>query len=362
MMAHTRRPNFVLSLFRELLNTFIHSSSDDPLLARAHRLLQEEPAQAKTFACLIPVIVGIILDFLVSFAPSLRISFISLVTQGSKIQYVIGHVVMFILILETAETQTDSHETGGEKRIPSCRQLLRMLSSLYSKGGLRLLFSGFGAACSYWTAHSSLTKLLSSLVLKHRTLQPLAYIISSVLLAENHFFWAARTILPRDQINQVSRRRDWRRWKFLTIPALVYASTETCMSHIPAIIENLTSTPHEHVTFARKSNIILSDILVSVLMLALHLVLLLPSYIALISVEASFLPQTCETIIPSSYRQRGARVRELFPTTDLPLQTQKAWQMIGVGRVLWCLELHGKMSLCLVCIAAIVHSLVYYLF
>jgi hypothetical protein len=128
------------------------------------------------------------------------------------------------------------------------------------------------------------------------------------------------------------------------------------------MIENLSGTPHEDVTFATKSNIILSDISVSVFMLALHLVLLLPSYIALISVEASLLPPACETIIPSSSRQRGTRVRELFPTADLPLQTQKAWQMIGVGRVLWCLELHGKMSLCLVCIAAIVHSLVYYLF
>jgi hypothetical protein len=269
---------------------------------------------------------------------------------------------MSILILETAETQTDSQETGGEKRIPSCRRLIRTLSSLYSKGGLRLLLSGFGAACSYWAAHSFLTKLLSSLVLRHRSLQPFAYIVSSVLLAENHFFWSAHTILPRDQINQVSRRRDRRRWKFLIIPALVYASTETCMSHIPAIIEDFSGTPHENVTFARKSNIILSDISVSVLMLALHLVFLLPSYIALISVEASFLPQTCETIIPSSSRQRGARIRELFPTADLPLRTQKAWRMIGVGRVLWCLELHGKMGLCLVCIAAIVHSLIYYLF
>jgi hypothetical protein len=97
-------------------------------------------------------------------------------------------------------------------------------------------------------------------------------------------------------------------------------------------------------------------------MLALHLVLLLPSYIALISVEASFLPQTCETIIPPFSRQRGARVGELLPSTDLPLQAQKAWQMIGVGRVLWCLELHGKMTLCLVCIAAIVHSILYYRF
>jgi hypothetical protein len=68
-MAYSPRPNFVLSLFRELLNTFIHSSGDDPLLARAHRLLQEKPAQAKDFTCLIPVIVGIILNLLVSFVP-----------------------------------------------------------------------------------------------------------------------------------------------------------------------------------------------------------------------------------------------------------------------------------------------------
>jgi hypothetical protein len=97
-------------------------------------------------------------------------------------------------------------------------------------------------------------------------------------------------------------------------------------------------------------------------MLALYLVLLLPSYITLILVKASFLPQTCETIIPSASRQQGARVRELLPSADLLLQAQKAWQMIRVGRVLWCLELHGKMTLCLVCIAAIVHSILYYRF
>jgi hypothetical protein len=69
MMAYTPRPNFLLSLFRVLLNTFIHSSGDDPLLARAHRLLQEEPAQAKNLTCLMPVIMGIILNLLVSFVP-----------------------------------------------------------------------------------------------------------------------------------------------------------------------------------------------------------------------------------------------------------------------------------------------------
>ncbi|KAE8395591.1 hypothetical protein BDV23DRAFT_145235 [Aspergillus alliaceus] len=341
-MAYTPGPNFLLSLFRQSLNTFIHSSGDYPLLARAHRLLQEEPGQANSPVLLIPITVGIALHLL--------------------IQYVVGHVMMSVLILETANTQAHSHELGGGKRTPSCQRLIRTLSSLYSKGGLRLLFSGFGAACSYWAAQSCVTKLLSSLVLPYKSLQPLAYITSSVLLAETHFFWSARTILIReDQINNVSRHRNWRRWKSLAVPALIHAATETFMNHSPAIIEDLTSTPQEHVTVAIKSNIIMSDILVSAFMLVLHVLLLLPSYIVLISVEASFLPQTCETIVLSSSSQRARCVRELFPTAELPLQAQKAWQMVGTGRLLWCLELHVKMCFCLLSITAIVHSLVRYL-
>lgn len=145
---------FICEAFRELLNKFIHSSGDNPLLAQALTLLQEEPAQANNLTCLIPVAVGIILKLLVSFvALSNLLPFPG--TKGNKIRYVLGHVIMSILILETAETQTDSHEMGGEKRIPSCRRLIQTLSSLYSKGGIHILLSGFGAGCDYWVAHSS---------------------------------------------------------------------------------------------------------------------------------------------------------------------------------------------------------------
>lgn len=66
--------------------------------------------------------------------------------------------------------------------------------------------------------HSSVLKLLSFLLPS-----PVAYIIASVLLAETHFLWTAHTILPRDQVRLVPKRRDRQGWKSLVIPALIYA-------------------------------------------------------------------------------------------------------------------------------------------
>lgn len=56
---------FFLTLFRELFNTFILSAGDYPLLARAHGILQKEPAQTNNIFLLVPIVLGLILDLLV---------------------------------------------------------------------------------------------------------------------------------------------------------------------------------------------------------------------------------------------------------------------------------------------------------
>lgn len=265
---------------------------------------------------------------------------------------------MSILILETVEKQANASEFGDKKPAPSSRQLLGTSAVLYRKGGLRLLLNGIGSACTYWAMHSSVAKLSTTLLPS-----PVAHIIASVLLAETRFFWTARTILPRDQLRFVPNPCDRRRWKALVFPTLVYAAAETVMVHVPALFDSsLAPPPDEEVTIARLSYIVRSDILISGLMLSAQLFLLLPSYIVLILVQASLLPPTCETLIftPSRQQQRGRRVGEIFSAVNQgPLQAQEAAQMIGVGRLLWCLELHGKMCLCLVGVAAVVHSVVY---
>ena len=59
-------PRFLLTLFHQLFNIFIHSTGDGPLLARSYQLLQKEPAQTNNILLLVPITLGIILDILVS--------------------------------------------------------------------------------------------------------------------------------------------------------------------------------------------------------------------------------------------------------------------------------------------------------
>ncbi|KAJ6129007.1 hypothetical protein N7471_010224 [Penicillium samsonianum] len=333
-MAYTPL-HFLLTLSRELLNTFIHSAGDDGLLARADRLLLKGPAQSNNFLLIVPITLGIILNVL--------------------IRYITGHVLMSILILETVEKQANTPEVGDKKPAPSSRQLFRTIAVLYRKGGLRLLLSGIGSACTYWAMHSSVAKL-STILLPG----PVAYIIASVLLAETRFFWTARTILPRDQLHLVPNARDRQRWKALVLPTLVYAVVETVMMHVPALFDSSLASSDEDVTMAGLAYIVRSDILIAGLMLAAQLFLLLPSYIVLTLAQASLLPPACETLVFTSGQQRGRRVGEIFLAVKRgPLQVQEAMQMIGVGRLLWCLELHGKMCLSLIGVSAVVHLVVY---
>ncbi|KAF7521007.1 hypothetical protein PCG10_008577 [Penicillium crustosum] len=261
---------------------------------------------------------------------------------------------MSILIIETVGKQTNSSDHGDKKPAPSSRQLLQTITATYRRGGLRLLLNGIGSACTYWAIHSSVAKI-SSILLP----SPVAYIIASVLLAETHFFWTARTILPRDQLHLVPAR-DRQRWKVLVIPALFYAVAETVMMHVPALFDSDLTAPEEEVVIVGLSYIVGSDILIAGLMLFAQLFLLFPSYIVLILVQASLLPPTCETLVFMPREQRrGRRVGEIFAVDGGPLRVQEAVQMVGVARLLWCLELHGKMCLCLFGVAAVVHSAVY---
>ena len=262
---------------------------------------------------------------------------------------------MSLLILETVGKHADASDLGDKKPAPSSRQLLRTSATLYREGGIHLLLNGIGSACTYWAMHISVAKLSTTLLPS-----PAAHILASLLLAETHFLWTARTILPHDQLRFVSNPGDRRRWKALALPTLVYAAAETVMMHVPALFDSsITPPPDEAVTIAGLLYIVRSDILVAGLMLSAQLFLLLPSYMVLILVQISLLPPTCKTLIFRQQR-RGRRVGEIFSAVNRgPLQAQEAAQMVRMGPLLSCLELHGKMCLCLVGVAAVVHSVVY---
>ncbi|OJZ86928.1 hypothetical protein ASPFODRAFT_60864 [Aspergillus luchuensis CBS 106.47] len=345
-MAYAPSPRFWVTLFRTLLNTFIHSAGDDPLLAQAHAIWQHEPTRSDNVLVMVPIVVEIILSGLM--------------------RYIVGHVLMSILIVESVEKEAfgSISERGDKKSGPSSRHVLQSIASLYRKGNLRLLLSGIGSACSYWIKHLCTKQMLIKAFFLPG---PVAYVVSSVLLAEYYFLWTARTILPRDQQRFVPNSFDRQRWKSLVPATVLNAVAESFMMHVPAMFDSdQVPSASTDVTKAYLSGIVGSDILVSGVMLATQLLLLFPSFIALILVQTSLLPSACETLVsaPGNQRrqqqQRGSRVGEIFAAFNIsPLQVQDVLKIIKTRHVLWCVELHAKMCLCLVGVSAVVHLAVY---
>ncbi|OJJ76598.1 hypothetical protein ASPBRDRAFT_52175 [Aspergillus brasiliensis CBS 101740] len=347
-MAHdTGYPQLLVTLFHELLNTFIHSAGDYPLLSQVHQIWHKEPDRTNNLLVLVPIGFGLIASFL--------------------IRYVIGHVLMSMLIVEISVKQTGSEtsDSGQSKPAPPSRYLLQAIGGLYSKGGVKLFLNGIGSACTYWMMHSSTTGLLHKLV---SIPGPIADILATVLLAEYRFFWTARTILPRHQQHFVLSSRDYQRLKALVPATAVYAIIESFMMDFPALFHrDFALSASTEVTKASLLGIVRSDILVSGVMLAAQLLLFFPALIALTLVQVSLLPSTCETLIsaPANQRrqqqqQRGSRIGEIFAVFNrVPLKVQDAAKIIEAKHVLWCLELHGKMCVCLFGVSAVVHLAVY---
>ncbi|RAL07130.1 uncharacterized protein BO97DRAFT_464601 [Aspergillus homomorphus CBS 101889] len=274
-MEYALYPAFLLTIFRTFFNTFIYPSGDDPLNA----------------ILLIPIAIGMILNL--------------------PIRYIIGHIVMSLLIIETDVGQDELTGVVGKKQVASSRRLFETL---------------------YWAARSFLMQLLALLAPRHRAIIALGSILSSGLLAERHFFWTARTILSRSQSSHVSKSCRLNRWRSLAIPTLIYTCSETLMAHLPAIMED----------FAGILN-------------ACHPLLLLPSDIILVSVGVSLLPPTYETIVSTTKRKHGIRLGRSFRR----LMYREGQNRHGTGRLPCYLELHAKMCLCLLLVDAGVHCAIY---
>ncbi|OJJ76209.1 hypothetical protein ASPBRDRAFT_26696 [Aspergillus brasiliensis CBS 101740] len=368
--------HFLLFIFRKLLNAFIYSSGNDPLLARAHGLFPKSPPTQPTHNVLISTstTVGIILDM--------------------AIRYIISYVIMPLLILETLENRPNqaNKDKKSKPRSITTRNLRQTITTLYRKGGLDFLLNGLNYACLYATLHIMLTNLLSwPLFFPH---PPVAHLIASVVLAEYHFFWTAGSVLPpAEQIRYMPLDHDRDRVTTLYFPTLVYAIAETIMIYLPGSLLGEQQQQQQQYQ-AMTSSSVLSDItalvrhdvLVAGLMLVAQVLLLLPTYIVLVVIQGSLIPEACETLIflpeeqqdekkddsdnddmkneggeeeEEEYpKQQGKLIKDIFglPGPSDPLDVI---EMIGVRQLLYCLELHGKMCLCLVGVAVMVESVEY---
>ncbi|GKZ16941.1 hypothetical protein AbraIFM66951_010658 [Aspergillus brasiliensis] len=301
---------------------------------------------------------------------------------------------MPLLILETlgnCPNQANKDKKSKTRSITT-RNLRQTITTLYRKGGLDFLLNGLNYACLYATLHIMLTNLLSwPLFFPH---PPVAHLIASVVLAEYHFFWTAGSVLPpAEQIRYMPLDHDRDRVTTLYFPTLVYAIAETIMIYLPgSLLDEQQQQQHQQYQAVTSSSVLSDitalvrhDILVAGLMLVAQVLLLLPTYIVLVVIQGSLIPGACETLIflpeeqqdekddsdnddmkkeggeeeEEEYpKQQGKLIKDIFglPGPSDPLDVI---EMISVRQLLYCLELHGKMCLCLVGVAVMVESVDY---
>ncbi|GLA64386.1 hypothetical protein AtubIFM56815_009880 [Aspergillus tubingensis] len=367
----------LLFTFRKLLNTFIYTARNDPLLANAHGLFQESPTEPPQNALeLTLTILGMSLDFI--------------------IRYIIGNLVMSLLILETIDSNPpnphkdkDKDDNKKSQPKPTTRNLRQTLTTFHREKGLISLINGFHYTIYYNLRYFIVTGMLTSPIARFP--EPVAHVIASVALADFHFFRTAGAILPpAEQMRYVPLGLDYYRWNALLLPTLLYALAESIMMYVPGLLlapvrfDGVLLQPED---LTDVTSLVRSDVLVAGLMLVAQVVVLFPAYIVLVVVEGSLVPGDCETLIPlpeevqqdekmgdgddqivlwkenededEEYpKQQGRLVKDLFRLPG-PLHVFDVVEMISVRQLLYCLELHGKMCLCVVGVAVVVQSMVY---
>lgn len=185
--------------------------------------------------------------------------------------------------------------------------------------------------------------ILGATVLRHRLLEPFAYAISSVLLCELHLIWTCTTIsavqLP---LQSLFMHADTRKRRILAAPAFLYGILRALMYQVLDFMEWSSDTFSKEQVYPGISVWASAEVLAVIVLLGLRVLALLPASIMLTLTEASVLPGTLETVIPSPEKRRGAVIGELLGG-PLNLSTFiGVLKLFDISRVLWLVELHPK--------------------
>ncbi|RJE22467.1 hypothetical protein PHISCL_05199 [Aspergillus sclerotialis] len=281
--------------------------------------------------------------------------------QHQKIRYTLGHVFASILILESAKAHnTSSTESNNARKSPTSRNLLSMSSLLYRTRGIRIFLSGLPAAITYNVAQYLIANSLLTLIFGDGLLNPVAEVLSSVLLSELHLHWTQATILAKPA-KLTKLRHSKRRWKALAIPSLALAAAKVLMGSIPGYMHKATRIFAEGSDASAElsvAHLVSTEVLAALLVLAIRLFVFLPASAVLEYVEVSFLARTDETVVPCLQKKRGAKVAELLEFENMPLDFGAAHRVVRFSTCIWLLGLHLKKCAVVFCVDLTVWGLV----
>ncbi|KAI1434433.1 ubiquitin carrier protein [Xylaria sp. CBS 124048] len=196
-------------------------------------------------------------------------------------------------------------------KAPAITSSLRSIHrALLAVGGWRSLFRGFAAYFSVSTAANILTGIFL------RTLGGPAFIhviLARLALVQPYAAWT------HVMISTPSSKYFWQRFpsfgrafRATALPVSIHAVATMLAAVLPLVVASLlrmnvwnTETPEA--PFKHDKDDVWKGIIVLLVALALHLVLVIPAHVALVRVQASFLPDECDTIVPMD-RSFGGKV------------------------------------------------------
>jgi hypothetical protein len=263
-----------------------------------------------------------------------------------QVRYLLGHAVATLLIVEIARTDAafSDPERGTKKSPLIFRSISKALRLIYGTQSLYTFSCALAIAVVYQVAHYVVRAFLELTIFRHELLMPLAHACSSALLCKLHLMWTCATISAhRHRFFSLAGGAEW---THLAVPSFAYGLCEALMYEAQRIIEGSLISSSEDMMQISTSRRAGAEILAVILMLAFRLLGLLPASITLVLTEASLLPSSLETVIPSPTKQRGSTIAELLGRRGKiasGLATfSNALNAFGVPQFLWLIELHLK--------------------
>lgn len=186
----------------------------------------------------------------------------------------------------------------------SIRKTIRHLHNI---GGFASRWRGFRISIFYHMVHGLFANLMINYVFGRQSvpLHPLAYLISSVLLARIHMTWT-HIMISNPSDKSWFRRIPSGRFIFrtLALPSLVFALAQQAVVVVPAMVFASFGPTSEK--FAEDETLRVCATLAAGIFTAI--LVLLPASVTLTRIEASLLPEDQETIVSFDRTLNGAAV------------------------------------------------------
>lgn len=200
--------------------------------------------------------------------------------------------------------------TKSESEFPVTSSLRRTYAFLKSTGGWRASFRGFFCYIVYVFAGSFVSEIFSGILGK--SLKPLGFLLSQLALVQLNTAWIHIVLTPSSPL------RWWKRlppfgttFRAVASPTLLHTAATLISIFVPALIGFLAGIPYPISPFSPATptdgkGAALCVVLV-LLTFILQLVLVLPTLVILVRIQASLLPPEQDTIIPFD-RSFGGRI------------------------------------------------------